>query len=435
MSQAPLSPRYMTRFRCIAERCEDTCCAGWRVPMSEARLRHLQQTVAGTPDAARVEQLVQLNPFPINPKEHALISLQENGDCSFLDPDRLCSLQRRHGETVLADPCFTFPRAFTYWGERLEVAASLACPEIARLALLSEDALELVPAPPEQQARAETGRRFDAELAADAEVLRTAVLQLFRRREYPFASRLVLLAHLGAHIEADFKALEDLQGEARAQARKQLEEKLRHFETPEVLEPLHRDFQAMPEPDVPNASLFTSVLKARTEHTRSARYETFVRKVLAAYEGAANGESEDPRALWLAYVQRCAKMDQAYGSRLDQYFTHHALNHWTRAVVTRMPGTLVGAFRYILRVAVLRWVLMSHPEVVALCSGTPPPLEKAQPTLDAIAVECFQLMAKQVEQASDFLALANELAGSGGEETLGGSIMFARLCDLGRPVA
>jgi lysine-N-methylase len=435
MSQAPLSPRYMTRFRCIADRCEDTCCAGWRVPMSEARLRNLQQTVAGTPDAARVEQLVQLNPFPINPNEHAFITLQQNGDCSFLEPDRLCSLQRRHGETVLPDPCFTFPRSFTHWGERLEVAASLACPEIARLALLAEDALELVPAPPEQLHRAETGRRFDTELAADAEVLRTAVLRLFQRREYPFASRLAFLAHLGAHIEADFRALEELQGAARAQARTQLEEQLRRFDTPEVLEPLHRDFQAMPEPDVPNASLFTSVLKARTEHTRSARYESFVRKLLASYEAAGAGESGDPRAAWRAYVQRCARMDQAYGPRLDQYFTHHALNHWTRAVVTRMPGTLVGAFRYILRVAVLRWVLMSHPEVVALCAGAPLPLEQAQPTLDAVAVECFQLMAKQVEQASDFLALANELAGGGGEETLGGSIMFARLCDLGRPAA
>ena len=435
MSQAPLSPRYMTRFRCIADRCEDTCCAGWRVPMSEARLRHMQQTVAGTPDAARVEQLVQLNPFPINPKEHALISLKENGDCSFLDEERFCSLQRRHGETVLADPCFTFPRSFTHWGERLEVAASLACPEITRLALLSEDALELVPAPPEQLARAETGRSVDAELAADAEVLRTAALRLFRRREYPFASRLAILAHLGAHIEADCKALEDHQGEARTRARAALAESLLRFDTTEVLDALHRDFQAMPEPEVPNASLFTSVLKTRTEHTRSARYESFVRKVLAAYEGAADSQSSDPRAPWLAYVQRCAKLDQAYGPRLDQYFTHHALNHWTRAVVTRMPGPLVGAFRYILRVALLRWVLACHPELVALCAGTPPPLEKAQPTLDAVAVECFQLMAKQVEQASDFLALANDLAGGNSEETLGGSLMFARLCDLGRPVA
>jgi lysine-N-methylase len=427
MSQAPLSPRYMTRFRCIADRCEDTCCAGWRVPMSE--------TVAGTPDAERVEQLVQLNPFPINPKEHAFITLKENGDCSFLEPDRLCSLQRRHGETILADPCFTFPRAFTHWGERLEVAASLACPEITRLALLSEDALDLVPAPPEQLARAETGRRFDAELAADAEVLRAAVQRLFQRREYPFASRLALLAHLCAPIEADFRVLEDLQGEARTQARAKLEETLRRFETSEVLEPLHRDFQAMPEPEVPNAGLFISVLKARTEHTRSARYEAFVRKVLGAYEAAADGASGDPQAAWRAYVQRCAKMDAAYGPRLNQYFLHHALNHWTRVVVTRAPGPLVAAFFYILRVTVLRWVLMSHPEVVALCAGTPPPLDKAQPTLDAIAVECFQLMAKQVELASDFLALAKELAGGGGEETLGGSIMFARLCDLGRPVA
>lgn len=44
-------------------------------------------------------------------------------------------------------------------------------------------------------------------------------------------------------------------------------------------------------------------------------------------------------------------------------------------------------------------------------------------------------MAKQVEQTSDFLALADELAGGGGEETLGSALMFARLCELGRPAS
>jgi lysine-N-methylase len=429
MSTPPVSPRYMTRFSCIAERCEDTCCAGWRIPMSQAHLRRMEQMAAGTPDAERIEKLIQLNPYPIDPGEYAAFTLKENGECAFLDGERLCSLQRRHGEAILPNPCSTFPRSFTFWGEQLEVAGSLACPEIARLVLLAEDAFESVPAPPEQLNRAETGRHVEPEMAADIQVLRAAVLRLMRRREYPHAVRLALLAWLGARVEASFHALEDLKGEARAEARSRLEAELRRFEAAEVLEPLQREFLAMPVMTPPNASLFKTILNARLEHTRGPVYAQFVSKVLGVYD--AGGGGEDGEAAWSAYAQRCEQVERLYGARLEQYFLQHSLNHFTRAVITRKPGTLAAAFRYTLRVAVVRWAFMNHPEVVALCEEALP-LEQAQARLDAAAVDSFHLIARHVEQAADFLAIADDLAGAGGEETLNGSLAFAQLCDLGR---
>ncbi|HLM44989.1 MAG TPA: flagellar protein FliB, partial [Myxococcaceae bacterium] len=99
MPAEPTAPRYMTRFRCIAERCEDTCCGGLRVPVSEAQWHRMQATVAGNPEASeRLYQLVLPNAAGASSTEHAFIDMRPDGHCPFLDTERLCSLQRRHGD-------------------------------------------------------------------------------------------------------------------------------------------------------------------------------------------------------------------------------------------------------------------------------------------------------------------------------------------------
>ncbi|MFP2912921.1 flagellin lysine-N-methylase, partial [Pyxidicoccus sp. 3LFB2] len=138
------APRYMTRFRCLADSCEDTCCAGLVVTVSEARWKRMRDTVAGTPDAARVEALIRPDTGSGPGTEAGVVAKREDGHCAFLDARKLCSLHGAYGEAVLPDACATFPRTATRWGERLEVAGSLACPEVARLCLLAEDAVEPV---------------------------------------------------------------------------------------------------------------------------------------------------------------------------------------------------------------------------------------------------------------------------------------------------
>ena len=36
-------PNYYKEFKCIADKCEDTCCAGWQIVIDEKALRHYKK--------------------------------------------------------------------------------------------------------------------------------------------------------------------------------------------------------------------------------------------------------------------------------------------------------------------------------------------------------------------------------------------------------
>ncbi|MBN1210456.1 MAG: flagellin lysine-N-methylase [Myxococcaceae bacterium] len=427
------APRFVKRvleFRCLADRCEDTCCVGLRVPVSEERLSRLREGVAGSPEAERVEELVLPNPEG-PPAERAYLQMRSDGSCSFLDPDRLCSLHRRHGEKVLPDPCVTFPRIVWKWGERVEVAGSLACPEMARLLLLEEGAMEQVPGPVEQVPRLEAARPLPGEPAeayvVHAELLRAAALRLLHRGEFPLASRLSFLGQLAFRVDSVFRSAAPFQGSA-AEAGEVLHAILQPFDDPETLEAMHRDFSALAIPGGPCAGLLASMLKARRAVARGERFGPFVRGVLVSLWGSDEA-TEEPERAWREYAARWERVQAAHGARVEQYFLHHGVNQWLRAPFTEVPSLLVYVFRLVLRVAMLRLTLVGHPDVAALCAveqGAAP--QDAQAVLDRAAVECFYLVARHVEQAPDILTLVRQMAGEGGAETLGKTLVFSKFC-------
>jgi lysine-N-methylase len=426
-------PRFVKRvleFRCLAERCEDTCCVGLRVPVSEERLRQMREVVAGGPDAERVEALVLPHPEG-PPAERAFIQMRSDGSCPFLDTERLCSLQRCHGEKVLPDPCVTFPRIVWKWNERVEVAGSLACPEMARLLLLEEGAMEQVPGPVEQVPRLEAARPLPGEpwdaYVAHAEAIRAAALRILNRREFPLATRLAFLGQMAFRLDSVFRGAEPFAGEVE-QAGEVLQALLQPFEAQETLEAMHRDFSALAIPGGPCAGLLASVLKARMAVARGERWGPFVRGVLGSLWGSEDAAG-DPEGAWREYAARWERLEAARGARVEQYFRHHGVNQWLRAPFTEMPSLLSYVFRLALRVAMLRLTLVGHPEVAALCAAEQGAVtEASQDTLDRAAVECFYLVSRHVEQAPDVLALVKNLAGAGGAETLGKTLVFAKFC-------
>ncbi len=432
MPAEPLAPRYMTRFRCIAERCEDTCCGGLRVPVSEAQWHRMQATVAGNPEASeRLYQLVLPNAAGASSTEHAFIDMRPDGHCPFLDTERLCSLQRRHGDAVLPDICATFPRVVTKRGERVEVTGTLACPEVARLCLLEEDAVEPGPLPPEFQHafRPESARNIpldeEAAYGFHADTVRAAMLRLLGRREYPLASRLALLGHLAYALDGFyFRGTESFRGEEHSGAVAQLTQVLQRFESPEVLEAGHRDFTALALPGGPCVGLFTSVLEARLAAGRGERFTTLVRGVLESLPLGAGSPSELDTA-WRTYVERWQRLEALHGEQVRRYFHNYAVHHLWRSPFTDAPSLLAYVFRLALRVGLLRLTLVGHPQVAALCDA-PSPTPEAREQLDRAAVETFQLVAKHVEQAPDFLSLAEGLVGPGrGTDALGRVLVFA----------
>ncbi|WP_208729925.1 flagellin lysine-N-methylase [Corallococcus exercitus] len=448
------APRYMARFRCIAEACEDTCCAGLTVPISESRWSLLRQKVAGSPDEARVAALITPNPEGATGQQAGILGKRADGHCAFLDEAKLCSLQRRYGEAVLPDGCSVFPRVLTRWGTQVEMAGSLACPETARLCLLAEDALVREPVPEEQALRPQVARQVaagDDAWTAHADTVREAMLRLLNRREVPFAARLYALGrmaldlgdfyfpgttafastaaeaspHPGASeaVEASASATREPvadsaldASEAQAEAAEaRLARILREYESTDTLASLQAQLKALELPGGPWAGICAAVLRSREAAVSSPRFLSLVRDVHASY----GGSNANPDEAWQLHAARRSTLESLHRERVHQYFLHHALNHVLRHPFTEAPSLLNAVFLLVLRASVVRWVLLGHPAVVALLDapGTP------EAALDAAAVEAFQVVAKHVEQAPTFLDFARGLAGEGPET-------FARLLIL-----
>lgn len=118
-------PVYYKRFSCIADKCTDTCCAGWAVVADEESLQKYKAVNGSFGDKIR-----------------SVISVDEDGDtvfasvnnrCPFLLENGLCEMYTELGHENLCRTCRQYPRHITYFGARSETGISLSCPESARI--------------------------------------------------------------------------------------------------------------------------------------------------------------------------------------------------------------------------------------------------------------------------------------------------------------
>ena len=119
-------PSYYKDFACIADKCPDTCCAGWQIvvdPESAAKYRCADGAIG---DKLRKSMVIDCD------GDTVFVS-QANRRCPFLQNDNLCEIYIALGEESLCKTCTLFPRFVTDLGGRKETGLSLSCPEAARL--------------------------------------------------------------------------------------------------------------------------------------------------------------------------------------------------------------------------------------------------------------------------------------------------------------
>jgi lysine-N-methylase len=445
MSGERIALRYMTRFRCIAERCEDTCCVGWKISLDRASHERLAGAMGGTPDGKlRLAECVSLNPRGGAGSDFAQIKNREDGSCSFLDSDRLCSIQRGHGEGLLSNLCATFPRVLSQVGPRLELAGALSCPEAARLCLLQDDAVDLVDLDlsilPRRHAKAMLQPSRADPYSYYFDDLRAAMLRLVGRRRFPLAARLVFLAHfaqkVGVLLSEGCSWIPSLWEENE----RRLATEVESMERTEVLDEVARQFGAI---DVQTSLLPTlaAVIQARMGLPHTPRFATLVRGIVRTYREAAGLSPENPSEtfpsvdlLWSAYRMRRDALDAAAGPRVEQYFRNYAMQYWIREWYTSSPSLLAHVYRLQIRIGVLRLMLLGHPEVCAVLAqsslaGGPPVRIGAteQEAIDRAAVELFQLFAKNMEQSPEFSRVLTEAFDTSGTHSFAQSILLAKL--------
>lgn len=119
-------------FRCIAGACPDTCCAGWEVDLDEDTLHRYHQLPGALGNEIR---------SAICQEDDYTFFRLKNGQCPFLNKEKLCRLILALGEDSLSVTCREHPRFWEEYGNTRETCLSISCPEAARLLL--EEPLEL----------------------------------------------------------------------------------------------------------------------------------------------------------------------------------------------------------------------------------------------------------------------------------------------------
>lgn len=109
-------------FRCVGDQCPDTCCKGWGMQLTQETL------------ALYKEQAPELVEAVTSGEAELIMKRDPQTDHCVKFEQGWCGIHARYGEQFLGDACHFFPRATRLLGERLVMTASMACPEIVRLA-------------------------------------------------------------------------------------------------------------------------------------------------------------------------------------------------------------------------------------------------------------------------------------------------------------
>ena len=123
------APTYYKNFKCIADRCEHSCCIGWEIDIDEhtfEKYRHLKDGYG----SAILESISQ--------EETPHFCLCEGDRCPHLDERGLCKIILGVGEDYLCDICREHPRFYNFTSVA-EVGLGMSCPEAARLILSYPD--------------------------------------------------------------------------------------------------------------------------------------------------------------------------------------------------------------------------------------------------------------------------------------------------------
>lgn len=431
MSRRVFALKYMTRFRCIADRCEDTCCAGMQIPITaddDARLRG----VLGPPEADE-----KLQPLMVPMRGYStLLARTPEGACGFLDPSRFCSVIGRFGDDAIPDVCALYPRVFAHTPMGVEVVASLSCPEAARLCLLTEDGTDFVEAELEGLARVKpatpSGQREP--WVALHDLVRDAGVALLRDRRWPVRARLAQFAELGVRTEPFF--FRGAQDPARVGEQLAVElERARSVDS-------RRDAdEALRQVEVDGVQIVQMLFSITTglSSRGTARFQQLLNAVTQTYQAAALerepslGQAPERELMWvtLSEVLRAkrAHADTVLGGRLEPLFERYWVNDLYREPYTRAETLGAHTFQMILRAAVLRFLVLGHPVIDALASASPTLewTEAHERAFDAAFIEAAQLYSKHIERDASLFELvaAQCRAASPGTDALGLTRRFA----------
>ncbi|MBO7179021.1 MAG: flagellin lysine-N-methylase [Clostridia bacterium] len=130
-----IKPDFYKDFKCIADKCTDSCCIGWEIVVDRETSEKYQNIKGDFGEKIRAN-LVK------DEDNEICFKLDENERCPFLNKDNLCDIIINCGENALCGICREHPRFYNESSESLECGLGLCCEEVCRLLLETDEPLE-----------------------------------------------------------------------------------------------------------------------------------------------------------------------------------------------------------------------------------------------------------------------------------------------------
>lgn len=188
-------PAYYKEFRCIADRCKDSCCIGWEIDIDEDTVSYYKNVGGAFGERLRAHMVTEAcNSF----------TLEENGWCPFLNEKKLCDICIELGEEALCEVCTEFPRFTMEYENVREKVLSLSCEEVGRLIFSSQEKIAWEEfetadeyegeweeeAPMEADGCEEEDEDEEPQIAASVlEAVRTRAVEILQNRDKPVFER------------------------------------------------------------------------------------------------------------------------------------------------------------------------------------------------------------------------------------------------------
>ncbi len=181
-------PHYYNRFACTADKCPDTCCAGWQIAIDKKSLKKYKKQKGPIGNRLRNEILWKEEIFR-----------QYEGRCAFLNDENLCDLYLEGGKDLFCRTCRMYPRHIEEFEGLNEVSLSLSCPVAAELILGCEEKVRFLSREVEREE--EEYEDFDYLLFTKLEDARDVIFQILQNREVKLEVRLAMVLALAHDLQ------------------------------------------------------------------------------------------------------------------------------------------------------------------------------------------------------------------------------------------
>ncbi len=122
-------PNYYGNFKCIADKCQHSCCIGWEIDIDEDTM-DLYNSLQGEL-ADRIRQNIS------GKVPHFVLCDGER--CPFLNENGLCDIILELGDGALCDICYLHPRFSNFYDDFTETGLGLCCEEAAKIILTENE--------------------------------------------------------------------------------------------------------------------------------------------------------------------------------------------------------------------------------------------------------------------------------------------------------